>query len=100
MATSVIKFDFSNTKVTKPENTTALVGVDLNNYKLTGIYKGYNATNSPSSLSGIFVLIVCIYSADWLVQFYVDIGTGDAFTRTFKSGTTWLAWQKVTQTAT
>ena len=76
-----------------PETYAADANKDINDYTFTGIYRGYNpSANTPNNYSGSYVVVVYRYSADWLAQMYIDIGTGSVYTRTWKSGNSWTSW--------
>lgn len=55
-----------------------------------GTYGIYNCSKTPST--GIGVLEVLVYSGDWVVQRFTDVGNGKMWQRTFVSGTTWNGW--------
>ena len=55
-----------------------------------GVYGIYGCTKAPST--GIGVLEVLVYSGDWVLQRFTDIGNGSMWQRTFTSGTTWSDW--------
>ena len=64
---------------------------DIDGYRdKSGIYGIYGCTKAPST--GIGVLEVLVYSGDWVLQRFTDIGNGSMWQRTFTSGATWTDW--------
>lgn len=70
---------------------------DLNSVKESGFYSGFSHTNGPVS-STIATILVMRYSADWVIQIFFAVqpdAKGGIWIRSFTSGTTWQAWQKL-----
>lgn len=64
---------------------------DIDGYRdKSGIYGIYGCAKAPTT--GIGVLEVLVYSGDWVLQRFTDIGNGSMWQRTFTSGTTWSDW--------
>jgi hypothetical protein len=71
-------------------------GLDMNNIKKTGIYCGYNMTNSAVQTISNFIVIE--YSPDWIVQIQFPIVPTDEayqYIRRWHSATTWSSWKRV-----
>ena len=47
--------------------------IDLNEMKTSGQFRGYKWANGPTVETQIGILIVCVYSPDWICQIFIPI---------------------------
>ena len=82
------------------KNWVNLNGKDLNDYKTTGFYNGYNLTSGPDPNKGISTVIVNKYSGDWGSQIYHAISANKLFVRTWKEsgGIMDSSWKQIAYT--
>lgn len=68
---------------------------DLNEMKTTGQFRGYKWVNGPTGETQIGLLIVGVYSPDWICQIYISISeTPQAYIRGYRVSK-WGAWKQV-----
>ena len=68
-------------------------GVDMDTVKTSGLYQGYNMTNSASA--GISTFLVMAYSPDWVIQIQIKPNSSPqtyTWMRAYHGGSTWSAW--------
>ncbi|WP_206155043.1 hypothetical protein [Clostridium muellerianum] len=79
---------------------TNISSMDLNNYKITGFFRGSNVINAPNT--GWFWFIIIGHDTGWTNQIAISYGANNIgnimYSRIYQNASSWTGWNRIAKT--